>query len=221
MIKMLLWAGGILLFFRAMTYLIAFLGGDIRDFWPLLAGASTAFIVFWGLLLLRWRLPGRPESEQLVLPSLSATANGTNAMVMTEETPPMPNKSHIHIDKMLNINHGVVNHNSPGGTMNFGPVTYQQTFETQQPQKEPTQEKQRDATADMVGDGETIDINGLLDFSAKIKSPGVSRTTMDKILRKANIKPCRTEKDGRTIRNLYPRKESQVAIVAYFSEKNA
>ncbi len=219
-VKLLLWAGGISLFFRFTMYLLTYLEADLRDLWMPVAGASTAFIIAWGWLLLRWPLPGYLANGQSALPTLVADANGASAIAKTKEAITMPDKPHIYIDKMMNVNHGTINHNTPGGTMNFGSVTYNQNSEVQPANGKPEKESSQDGVAGAIGDDETIDINSLVDFSERLKSPGVARNTIDNILKKAGIKPCTTEKDGRNIRYLYPRKESQAAVASYLADKN-
>ena len=218
-LKLLLWVAGLLLFFRAMTHFFAFLGGDLRDFWMLIAGASTVFIVFWGLLLWRWRLLGNAGNEQAVLPAIAAGMNDENAIAVIKETTTMPDKPHIYIDKVLTVNHGTINQNAPGGTMNLAPVTYNQTFETRQATGETAQGEPQDEAAGTLGVDEAIDIKGLAEYSAKLKPPGVCANTVRKILNDADIQPCAAERDGRTTRNLYPRVESQNAVSEYMTKK--
>ena len=124
------------------------------------------------------------------------------------------------------------NHNAPGGIISNAPVTINQYYDKPKPAPsiidaeivEPapasTDTESQNQNPEPAAADDVIDINGLVAYSVKAKSPGVSRNTIDKILREQNIKPCRTEKDGKVIRNLYPRKESQAAILKYFADKD-
>lgn len=211
--------GGGLLFFRLVLYLAAFLGNDIRDLWMQIAGASALFLMFFINLVKRIRLPDDKEGEQAIMPVLSAAEAEGNAITATKDGIVMTDNPNVD-NKVLHINHGPSYHNTSGGMMNFGPVTVNQNFGPQQANVEPTPDNLQDRDAEVVPGDETIDISGLIDFSVKLKSPGVSRNTVDNILKKANIKPCATEKDGKAIRNLYPRKESQSAVSEYLADKS-
>lgn len=131
----------------------------------------------------------------------------------------MPDKPNID-NRVLHINRGPSYHNTSGGMMNFGPVTVHQNFDARQADADSSHDNLEERDAEVIADDETIDIGGLINFSEKLKSPGVSRNTIDNILKKANIKPCATEKDGRTIRNLYPREKSQAAIASYLADRD-
>ena len=69
-------------------------------------------------------------------------------------------------------------------------------------------------------DTEEIDIAERIDYSGKLKSPCVSRSTIGNILKGANIVPCKTQKVGRTIRNLYPLEKSKNAIASFLADKS-
>lgn len=211
--KLAIWTISVLLFFRVLGLMV---GGNFREYWVLIAAASTVFISFLVNLLKRFNLPGDPENKQ---PTPSADASMVNALTVMGDGTCMPDNPNVE-HKTLHINHGTSYHNTPGGMMNFGPVTVHQNFGDGQANPESAQEEPREKAVEVVADDETIDINSLVDLSANIKSPGVSRNTVDNILKKAGIKPCATEKDGKTIRYLYPRKESLSAIAGYLADKN-
>ncbi len=123
------------------------------------------------------------------------------------------------------------NHNAPGGIISNAPVTINQYYDKPKPAPsiidaeiiEPApasaNAEQQKQNPEPTTDDDVIDINGLIDFSETVKSPGVSRNTIDKILREKNIKPCRTAKNGKAIRNLYPSKKAKATIREYFADK--
>ena len=131
----------------------------------------------------------------------------------------MPEKPNID-NRVLHINRGPSYHNTSGGMMNFGPVTVHQNFDSRQTDADSAHDNLPERDAEVIPDDETIDINGLVELSEKLKSPGVSRNTIDNILKKAGIKPSATEKDGRTIRNLYPRQKSQSVVADYLADRD-
>jgi hypothetical protein len=83
----------------------------------------------------------------------------------------------------------------------------------------PTNAETQKQIAEAIDTNATIDIRGLINYSASHRSPGISRSTIDGILQDNNIKPCTTKKHGRAIRNLYPSEESKAAIRKYFIAK--
>lgn len=132
--KLAIWTCGVLLFFRAVAY---FIGGFFLEVWVPIAGVSTIFFIYFGDIVKRFRLPGDTEDKQSALPTSTASATDENARPATKDATTMPDKPNIYIDKVLNINHGTINQNTPGGTMNFAPVTYNQNFAAPQaPQAE-------------------------------------------------------------------------------------
>ncbi len=210
------WTVGVILIAHSLRDVI---GGEFKEYWfiitALIVVVGTAFIEF-----LRWvaRLAHaeseRPEERAPVPGSL--VVRGDNAiqgnLTMAEKQTPNQN--------VLHINSGTSYHNAPGGMLNFGPVTVNQNFGGQQDESQAAQSESTDIDAEDGSMDEMIDINSLIDFSVKLKSPGVSRNTITRILKDADIKPCDREKNGRTIRNLYPRKESQCAVADYLADKN-
>lgn len=216
-VKLAIWTAGVLLFFRTMAY---FIGGFFVEIWVPVAGASAIFLIYFSDILKSFHLPGDAKGKQPALPTLPAGANSENAIAMIKDATTMPDKPHIYIDKVMNVNHGTINQNTPGGMMNLGPVTVHQNIGTPQSAPESAEGEPKESAAHIIGDDETIDINGLVDFSERLKSPGVARNTIDNILKRAGIKPCATEKDGRTIRNLYPREKSQAAIASYLADRD-
>ncbi len=214
-VKLAIWAAAIMLFFRLMGHIA---GGNFRDFWLIIATASTMFITFLVCLLRRFQLPGDTAGKSSALPvHVAEPANAIAMSTMGNEVAMTDNQDNG--TKILHINTGTSFHNTPGGMMNFGHVTVTQHFDTPQAAPATANAEQQNQTAEPAVADDVIDINGLVDFSATVKSPGVSRNTIDKILREKNIKPCRTEKNDRAIRNLYPGKEAKAAIHEYFDDK--
>lgn len=123
--KLAIWTAGVLLFFRAVAY---FVGGDFIEIYVPIAGACTIFFVYFSDIVKRFRLPGDAEGKPSALPVSSDDTIGGNALLTTKDATTMPDKPNVYIDKVLNINHGTINQNTPGGTMNFAPVTYNQNF---------------------------------------------------------------------------------------------
>ena len=176
---------------------------------------------------------GIPKVAALFQPAVPGnTGDQTSNPLTTKEPTTMANNENPSFTFTAPVTISTTtNHNAPGGIISNAPVTINQYYDKPKPAPsiidaeivEPAPasanaERQNQNPEPAAAD-DVIDINGLIDFSATVKSPGVSRNTIDKILREKNIKPCRTEKNDRAIRNLYPAKESKAAIREYFDDK--
>ena len=226
-VKLTIWTAAILLFFRFLGYLV---GGNFREFWLIIATASTLFITFLVYLLKCFRLPDEAEAVSSI-PNDGST-EPYSILPMTKEPTAMANNENpsFTFTAPVSIN-TTTNHNAPGGIISNAPVTINQYYdkpkpapaiidaELIKPAPASANAEQQNQNPEPAAADDVIDINSLIDFSATVKSPGVSRNTIDKILREKNIKPCRTEKNDRAIRNLYPAKESKAAIREYFDDK--
>jgi hypothetical protein len=195
------------------------IGGRFRDNWLSITSMVLCAVALFAVFL-RW--VRRLAFAATVYPQRQASAPGSDvksAIEQAKEQLPMTENPNPD-NKVLHINHGPSHHlNTPGGMMNFGPVTVTQNFGTQQTPEEPVQQKSGEGIAGTIGGDETIDINSLVELSAKVKSPGICSNTVRKILKDAGITPCAIEKDGKATRNLYPRKESQGVVSAYMTDK--
>ena len=210
------WTVVVLLAAHAMRDVI---GGRFKTDWlpitsMVLCAVTLAVFFFQWIYRLALKSMNHPVNQIAPIGS-----DGGNSIELVKGGPLMPDNSNPE-NKVLHINHGASYHlNTPGGMMNFGPVTVNQNFGTQQTDTAPAQDEPEERVAEVVCSDETIDINSLVEYSANLKSPGICSNTVRKILKDADIEPCATEKDGKVIRNLYPRKEAKGVVSDYMADK--
>ena len=208
--KLAIWAAAILLFFRFLGYLV---GGNFRDFWLIIATASTMFITFFATLLKRLRLPGDAECVS------SITNGGTNSQTLN----PLMTKDPIAMAKNENQSftftapvtiNTATNHNAPGGIISNAPVTVNQYYDKQKPAA-PIIDAEIIEAAPVVPEAETASLDELRVYAETLMGRAIAENTIRNVLERAAIESCDEEKRGRAWAKLYPKTQAEKVLADY------
>ena len=151
--------------------------------------------------------------------SIAEFDESTTSSLMAKEQITMPSENKFYLNNpVIHNNHttNVTNNNVQGGIIGSGTVHVHQHIEEK---NAGLPIRQEDAEAVDFDESDMADVNELIEYSAKLMLGGVSRNTIKKIMRDANIKHER-KKVGQAIRHYYPRKDGQSAIAQYVADKN-